>query len=482
MFSSALKSFSSNISSNYQISPEPFLISGPWKIYDGKKKSTGTAASVFVFERKYLEPRAGSLGGRTSSTSTKKLHDEVVDRLKREVGNLTRLRHPSILQVLEPIEETRNGGLMFATEPVTSSLATVLRDEDGQERSGRSSRYMVEEADGSRRRRDVEIDELEIQKGLLQVAKGLEFLHESAGLVHGNLNPEAIYINAKSDWKISGLAFAGPPDDSKTQSSVPPWNLSEVLYQDARIPQSVQLNLDYTSPDFVIDLSITVAADMFSLGLLIVSIYNHPHVSPVQAHSNVSTYKKLLSSPSTTPSQANSFLSKRPIPEDLVSHVLPRLITRRPAQRLSAREFQQSRYFDNVLVSTIRFLESLPAKSLNEKSQFLRGLQRVLSDFPPSVLEKKVLVALLEETKDRELLSLILQNIFKILKEIPSGGRIFPEKIIPKLREIFLPSATNKGPAQEHDATKDAGLMVVLENVDTIANNCSGKDFKEGWG
>ena len=133
-------------------------------------------------------------------------------------------------------------------------------------------------------------------------------------------------------------------------------------------------------------------------------------------------------------------------------------------------------------MSTIRFLESLPAKSLNEKSQFLRGLQRVLSDFPPSVLEKKVLVALLEETKDRELLSLILQNIFKILKEIPSGGRIFPEKIIPKLREIFLPSATNKGPAQEHDATKDAGLMVVLENVDTIANNCSGKDFKEGWG
>jgi SCY1-like protein 2 len=479
MFSSALKSFSSNISSNYQISPEPALISGPWKIYDGKKKSTGVAASIFVFEKKSLEPRAGALVGRASSSSTKKLHDDVVDRLKREASNLTRLRHPSILQVLEPVEDTRNGGLMFATEPVTASLAGLFREQDGQESSTQSSRFMVEESDGSRRRREVEIDELEIQKGLLQVAKGLEFLHGSVGLIHGNLNPEAIYINVKSDWKISGLAFAGPPDDSQIQSSLPPWNLSEALYQDGRLPQSVQLNLDFTSPDFAIDFKVSTAADMFSLGLLIISIYNSPHVSPIQAHSNLSTYKKLLSSTSTTPSQPNDFLSRRPIPKDLLSHILPRLVTRRPAQRLTAGEFQQSQYFDNVLVSTIRFLESLPAKTPKEKSQFLRGLQRVLSDFPPSVLERKVLGALLEETKDRELLALILQNVFQILEKVPNGRRVFPEKIIPKMKEIFL-SPANKNTRQERDSNEDAGLIVILEHMKTIADNCSGREFKEG--
>ncbi|KAL1965137.1 hypothetical protein VTN77DRAFT_6050 [Rasamsonia byssochlamydoides] len=478
MFASALKSFSSNISSHYQISPEPVLISGPWKIYDGKKKSTGSPASIFIFDRKSLEPRSGGFGSRSSS-SMKKLHDEVVERLKREASNLTRLRHPSILQVLEPVEETRNGGLMFATEPITASLAGLLHEKDAQEGGSRSSRFMVEAPDGTRRRREVEIDELEIQKGLLQVAKGLEFLHESAGLVHGNLNPGAIYINAKSDWKISGLAFAGPPDNSSgTQSTLPPLALSEVLYQDARLPQSVQLNLDYTSPDFVFDSNVTTAADLFSLGLIIVAIYNSPHVSPLQTHSNISTYKKLLSSPSTTPSQSNDFLCKRPIPKDLLSHVLPRLITRRPAQRLSAREFQQSPYFDNILVSTIRFLESLPAKTPNEKSQFMRGLQRVLPEFPVSVLERKVLGVLLEEMKDRELLSLILQNVFKILKRLPNGRRIFPEKIIPKLKEIFLTSGA-KGTTQERDTNKEAGLMVVLENVSVMAENCSGKEFKE---
>lgn len=478
MFASALKSFSSNISSHYQISPDPVLISGPWKIHDGKKKSTGSPASIFIFDRKSLEPRSGGFGSRSSS-SMKKLHDEVVERLKREASNLARLRHPSILQVLEPVEETRSGGLMFATEPITASLAGLLHEKDVQEGGSRSSRFMIEGPDGTRRRREVEIDELEIQKGLLQVAKGLEFLHESAGLVHGNLNPEAIYINAKSDWKISGLAFAGPPDNSETQSNLPPLALSEVLYQDARLPPSVQLNLDYTSPDFVLDSNVTTAADLFSLGLIIIALYNSPHVSPLQTHSNITTYKKLLSSPSTTPSQANDFLCKRPIPKDLLNHVLPRLITRRPAQRLNAREFQQSPYFDNILVSTIRFLESLPAKTPNEKSQFMRGLQRVLPEFPVSVLERKVLGALLEETKDRELLALILQNVFKILKRLPNGRRIFPEKIIPKLKEIFLTSGT-KGPAQERDTNKEAGLMVVLENMSTIADNCSGKEFKEG--
>ena len=202
MFSSALKSFQSNISANYSIASQPTSTSGAWKVFDGKKKSSGKAVSVFVFERKSLDSNSGSLGGvRSGSSQLRKLHDEVIARIKKECSLLARLRHPCILELAEPIEDTRSGGLMFATEPVTASLAGLLQDKDEQERAGgvagRPSRYVVEEADGQRRRRELEIDELEIQKGLLQVAQGLDFLHESAGLVHGNLTPEAIYVNVK---------------------------------------------------------------------------------------------------------------------------------------------------------------------------------------------------------------------------------------------------------------------------------------------
>ncbi|KAF2632089.1 protein kinase-like protein Scy1 [Macroventuria anomochaeta] len=489
MFSNALKSFQSNISGNYTLSAQPTSYSGPWKIYDAKKKSTGKAASVFVFEKKSLEPSGGaSLGGRSGASQLKRAHEEVVERLKKEASSLARLRHPSVLELAEPVEETRGGGLMFATEPVTASLAGLLQEKDEQEKAGgvggRRSRYVIEECDGQKRRRELEIDELEIQKGLLQISKGLEFLHESAGLVHANLTPEAIFINAKSDWKISGLGFSTPPENSTKPTSVTPISLSEVLNYDARLPRYVQLNIDYSSPDFVMDGNVTPAADMFSLGLLIIALYNSPRRSPLEFNGSTSSYKRAFSSSSSVPHKNNNFMSSQPLPRDVINGVLDRLITRRPAQRLDAKEFQQAQYFDNILVSTIRFLDSLPAKTPNEKSQFMRGLPRILNQFPKSVLEKKILPALLEEMKDRELLTLILQNVFKIITVLPLGKRAFTEKVIPKLRATFLSGAAatapnTKGVAQERDSLKEAGLMVLLENIQVAADNTGGKEFKD---
>jgi SCY1-like protein 2 len=200
MFANALKSFSSNINSNYTVSPSPTSTSGPWKIHDAKKKSTGKEVSIFVFDRKALDSHSGGLS-RSSASSLKRAVEEVVERLKKEASSLARLRHPNILELVEPVEDTRSGGLQFATEPVTASLAGLLQEKDEEESrggiGGRSSRHVVGDGEGNRRRRDIEIDELEIQKGLLQISKALEFLHENAGLVHGNLTPEAIFINAK---------------------------------------------------------------------------------------------------------------------------------------------------------------------------------------------------------------------------------------------------------------------------------------------
>ena len=229
------------------------------------------------------------------------------------------------------------------------------------------------------------------------------------------------------------------------------------------------------------DGNVTPAADMFSLGMLIIALYNSPHRSPLEFNGSHSAYKRAFSSSASIPNRSNNYMSSQPLPRDVASGVLDRLITRRPAQRLDAREFQQAQYFDNILVSAIRFLDSLPAKTPNEKSQFMRGLPRILNQFPKSVLEKKVLPALLEEMKDRELIALILQNVFKIVTILPAGKRAFTERVIPKLRETFTTSAApSKGGAPERDSLKDAGLMILLENMTTIADHCGGKEFKDG--
>ncbi|KAK3900656.1 hypothetical protein C8A05DRAFT_35701 [Staphylotrichum tortipilum] len=479
MFANALKSISStNISANYSISTTLTSTAGPWKIYPAKNKKTGKECSVFVFDKKSLDAHRSGMS-RAEAADFKKAVDAVVERLKKEASAIAKLRHPGILEVVEPVEETRGGGLQFVAEAVTASLSGLLQEKDDQERGGaggRTSRYVTEDADGNRRRRELEIDELEIQKGLLQVSKALEFLHDNAGLVHCNLTPDAILINAKSDWKLSGLSFCGPLEGSTSQSSIQPINLRELLRHHPSLPRAVQLNIDYTSPDFVIDNNLTASADMFSLGLLIIALYNSPHKSPLSCNSSLSAYQRVFQSSQSVPNTTNNFLSSRPLPRELTNQVLPRLITRRPAQRMTATEFQQSEFFNNILVSTIRFLDTFPAKTPNEKSQFLRGLIKVLPSFPKSVMERKLLPALLEELKDKDLISLILHNVFKIIELLPSGKRAFCDKVRPSLKEIFV---SNVKQAQEKDPARDAGLMVVIEQLPVIGDNCAGKEFKD---
>lgn len=490
MFSSAFKSISAtNITGNYSISQDVTSTAGPWRIHDAKKKSTGKQYSVFVFDRRSIDGHSSGLS-RSSSSAFKRTADEIVERLRKEASSLAKLRHPNILELVEPVEDTRGGGLQFVTEAVTASLAGLLAEKDDRERhggvGGRGSRYVVEEADGTRRRREVEIDELEIQKGLLQISKALEFLHENAGLVHGNLTPDAVLVNGKSDWKISGLSFCSPAEGSDKPTSIQGVSLSEVLNMDSRLPRTVQLNVDYSSPDFVIDNNLNSSADMFSLGLLCIALYNSPHKSPLETHGSTSTYRRIFSSSSTVPHGSNKFFCKGNLPREFLEHVLPRLITRRPAQRLTAKQFQESEIFNNVQVSTIRFLDSFPAKTPGEKTAFLRGLGKVLPSFPKSVLEKKLLPALLDEMKDRDLISLILQNAFKMVELLPSAKKVFSEKVRPALKEIFVTNVKGgggqaaQGQAQEKDAARDAGLMVFLENIKSSADNCSGKEFKDG--
>jgi SCY1-like protein 2 len=191
MFSKFVSSVSSNIYKTYEVQPNPKFHSGPWAVYDATRRASSTPrpahqnqVSVFVFEKKSLE-QSNSLRGSGGSTRAKS--ESVFARLKKEVSLLSRLRHPCLLEVVEPIEEAR-GTLTFATERVISSLQFLIGGiDDADEYSDSSS--------GAGRK--AELDELEIQSGLSSLAKALQFLHESAMIVHSNLTPQAVYINGK---------------------------------------------------------------------------------------------------------------------------------------------------------------------------------------------------------------------------------------------------------------------------------------------
>lgn len=115
--------------------------------------------------------------------------------IDKQATSLSRLRHPDILHTVEPLEETRSE-LTFVTEYVTASLSTILSraiGRQGRERDATRNRPpSSQEGNG-----EIDLDEVEIQKGVLQIARGLGFLHGPAKSVHLNLTPQAILINAK---------------------------------------------------------------------------------------------------------------------------------------------------------------------------------------------------------------------------------------------------------------------------------------------
>jgi SCY1-like protein 2 len=66
-----------------------------------------------IFEKKQLEKLS------------KPDQEQALKLLRRDPSNLSKLRHPYILQVHSALEETKSQ-LVFQTEPILASLANVL--------------------------------------------------------------------------------------------------------------------------------------------------------------------------------------------------------------------------------------------------------------------------------------------------------------------------------------------------------------------
>ena len=83
--------------------------------------------------------------------------ERLLDQIRKSIGQLTRLRHPQILTVQFPLEESRDC-LAFATEPVFASLANLL------------SRHENLPTPIPAQIRDYKMFDVEIKYGLLQVS------------------------------------------------------------------------------------------------------------------------------------------------------------------------------------------------------------------------------------------------------------------------------------------------------------------------
>ncbi|KAI9466010.1 other/SCY1 protein kinase [Lactarius psammicola] len=398
----------------------PFQV-GPWRVQSATHKVTGKRVSVWTFDKRGAEIDRLSPMAR----------DKSMDVLKAEATSLSKLRHPCILEMVEPLEETRSE-LIFATEALLSSLYLAIP----------GSPYATSLVD---------LDEVEIQKGILQLCKGLSFLHTSARTIHSNIHPESILINSAGDWKLGGLGLTIPlkrSDGSSTEWEFPSY--------DNRMPPFAQRSFDYIAPEYILDEVLNTASDMYSLGCLIHAVHLKGDL-PFKNFGNLGSVREHAGRPLSGIARLDRDLQA----------MLASLVTRHPQSRPTPASLPTHPFFSSLPISTLNFLDrsNFAAKSREEKISFMKGLTRVLDRFSEGLRTRKILPTLLEEMKDTQLLPYILPNVFSISTILTPQQ--FASLVLPSLKPLF----TIKEPPQN--------MLTLLDNLNTLQEKTEKTVFRE---
>ncbi|KAL3236542.1 Scy1p RNJ42_01636 [Nakaseomyces bracarensis] len=459
----------SGISSKYTFSSSPTFTAEPWSVYTGRAKSGSSGkVSVFIFDKKQFENYLLNYGIIKSKSSS---HDKVLIQegyqvLRNQVNNLAKLRHPNVLTLIEPLEE-HSKNFMFVTEYVTDCIESLYRNDHSRFSDGNSSDPFGDSGSSA-----TTMDNILIQRGILQTVNALEFIHNRAGSVHLDLQPRSIFINENSDWKISGLGHLFKLNDNLQGGMSTDFFLPQY---DPRIPSFMHINLDYSAPELVMDNTVSFKNDFFSLSLLIYFLYTGKNLlntenSESQYRQEYAKFERKISSMSWD----NVFAK---VPQDL-RVLIPKLMSRDMISRYDTlTDLLETDYFNNPLLKMLNFLDDLPTKNNDEKYVFLTGLSQYLSQFPASLLQKKFLPILLEllsqlcqeKIPDERCISNDLKLIVKIASNLSQLS--FHEK----LYHIIVGNKDN------FKILLDTSNLVLIENIPIFKEKFKTSDFIDNF-
>lgn len=461
--------FKSGIRGIYNVSDNASFQTDMWSVYPAKHKQTGKVVSVFIFDKTKFESAVHRLCSQSPNTKNPKMIiSECYEIVKFEVSQLTKLKHPQILTIIEVLEETKLK-FLFASEQVVSNLATLDTLKE---------------------------DELSIQKGLLEVSKGLQFLHNYCSIIHLNIQPLSVYVNAQGDWKLAGFKFL-----QNLNELSPLERENFYIMNNSSIVPFANLNLNYTAPELIVDSSsqrLSTANDMWSLGLLVFFLYNKGDTlincfdqnSPSDFKSEFRKFEQKFYN--HHPSELRYLLKE--VPESL-SVILTQLLARYPNDRLNVDQFIDSDYFNGSLIKMMWFIDEFSTKTMEDKLVFLEGLlgqgDNLLSQFPSTFRNSKLLpllvdvitseLALLSNKKlnsdTNKLLSDSLLVVLKIGEDLSSLS--FQDRIYGPLLSNVKPRKADASPLTKLAKSSVKMRLALVDNMPVLLKKLQAKQFTD---
>ncbi|KAL6942368.1 hypothetical protein ACO0QE_003542 [Hanseniaspora vineae] len=429
------------INANYSFSSTPTFSSEPWTVYTGKPKSSSKytnfeKCSVFVFDKKKYEQYMSKNGLVTSSN--KEYIQEAYALLKKQVSNLTKLKHPNILQIIEPLEE-HSKNFLFVTEYVSGSVDTVYRKDNynsmyngSNQQSSMSGNILDGGIDGD----DSTNNNVLFQRGLLQIAKGLDFIHNTAKSVVLDLQPNNIFINENGDWKLGGLMHLCKLPTGSDNSDFLLDNNGE---SHPRLPPFLHIPYNYTAPEVILDNHLSCKNDYFSLGCLLYFLYYGDAL--FNCENSAHYYKQEYAKFEKKLTQLGWDRVFPKITNERLSVLLPRLMNRDLYARFdNIQDLYDQDFCKDPLITTLVFLDDFPTKKIDEKKAFLQGLIEYLPKFPKQISQKSILPHLIDvlelgynvKSDHAELIPVVLELILIIGSQFSQLS--FNEKIYSHLR------------------------------------------------
>lgn len=452
--------FKSGIRGTYNVLDNPTFTSEPWSIYPAKHKTTGRVVSVFIFNKTRFESQTYNLcSASPNSKNSRVIVSECYDLIRSGVNQLSKFRHPQVLQIYEVLEETKTK-FLFVSEPISDTLTTLDLST---------------------------LDELSNQSGLLQIAKCLQFLHENGNSIHLNLQPSSICVNLDGDWKLSGLNFL------QNLLEISPSDRSSFSIMTQSIVPFANVNLNYTAPELVIDnpAKLDFANDIWSLGCLVYYLFNHDNLINCFESNSINDYKrefqKFLQKFYNHRLSELKYLLKN-IPEPLYP-LLQQSLARYPHDRITITQFIESEYFNGSLIKAMWFVDEFSTKNIDEKLIFIKKLAEsdLISEFPVKFKSSKLLNLMVEVITNElnvltnpidpsidKLISYALTCVFKIgssLSILSFQDRIFTE--------LFKDTKQKNKVYTKLLNSSVRSRLTIVENFDILQAKANEKDFVE---